>query len=88
MSWRCCGCGAASVDLLPACDCSTRLMYDSNDRDRVKTVRWHEWIEVGDRRWCVECESFQTRQRGQWRDAMVGKYPAYNKTDLSLHRAL
>jgi hypothetical protein len=28
--------------------------------------RTHDFIEVGNRRWCVNCDTFQTRRHGQW----------------------
>lgn len=45
----------------------------------------HEWIEVGARRWCVSCGSYQAKTNGRWRDQMVGQWPGYNKTDLAAH---
>lgn len=54
----------------------------------------HEWIEVGGRRWCLTCGSFQIRRKGgwqggfrncQWRDALIGSWPGYNATDESKH---
>ncbi len=48
-------------------------------------MTYHEWIEVGDRRWCLSCGSFQVRWNGMWRDAMIGGWPSYNRTDLAMH---
>jgi len=45
----------------------------------------HEWIEVGNRRWCLACGSYQVRRNGRWRDEMVGPWPGYQKTDLTKH---
>lgn len=45
----------------------------------------HEWIEIGARRWCLACGSFQLRTGERWHDAMVGPWPGYNKTDLAAH---
>jgi hypothetical protein len=85
--WRCCGCGAVSETLMPHCGCTTRLMYDPNNTKRIEHVRWHEWTEVGDRRWCSDCGSFQIRTKSlKWRDTMIGPYPAYSKTDSTMHR--
>ena len=41
----------------------------------------HEWIEVGARRWCLACGSYQVRRNGCWADAVVGPWPGYNRTD-------
>lgn len=36
----------------------------------------HEWIDVGDRRWCVGCDLFQSRKAGrEW--AKSGLCPRY-----------
>jgi hypothetical protein len=51
----------------------------------MKMTERHEWIEVGARRWCNECGSFQVLRGGKWRDAMVGPWPSYNRTDMSKH---
>jgi hypothetical protein len=29
-------------------------------------VTEHEFIEVGSRRWCVNCDTFQTKRKDQW----------------------
>ena len=71
---------------MPACDCPTGLVYDPTDINRVEPKATHEWIEVGARRWCNDCGSFQTNRNGKWKDAMVGPYPSYNRTDLTMHR--
>ena len=47
--------------------------------------RRHEWIEVGARRWCIACGSYQVKRNGVWRDEMVGNWPAYNRTDTAAH---
>jgi hypothetical protein len=45
----------------------------------------HEWIEVGARRWCIACRSYQICRNGRWFDSMVGPWPAYARTDVSKH---
>lgn len=44
--------------------------------------RGHDWIEVGGRRWCRNCNSYQVRLRGKWRDRedMLGPWPGYSPT--------
>jgi len=83
--WACCGCGVPAPDRKPPCDCPTRLVFDRKDAKKIEFIAWHEWTEIKDRRWCNECGSFQVRKDGKWRDTMVGPYPAYNKTDPSMH---
>lgn len=46
----------------------------------------HEWLEIGARRWCLACGSFQVRSGDRWHDAIVGPYPGYNRTDPQHHR--
>jgi hypothetical protein len=49
------------------------------------SVLRHEWIEVGVRRWCPACGSYQVRKGKYWCDAMLGPWPGYNKTDVVAH---
>lgn len=46
----------------------------------------HSWIEIGARRWCLACGSFQTRRGDRWFDCMIGPWPGYNRTDLAAHK--
>jgi hypothetical protein len=48
-------------------------------------MTYHEWIAVDGRRWCLACGSYQVRRDGVWRDALVGPWPGYNRTDLMQH---
>lgn len=84
--WKCCGCGEVAPDRRPKCDCVTDLMYDPKDTSRVEDKAWHLWTEVGARRWCKDCGSFQVKRNGKWKDAMLGPYPSYNRTDMTMHR--
>lgn len=47
----------------------------------------HTWIEVGGRRWCLACGSFQVLRGGHWADdkAMIGPWPGYAPTQLEHH---
>ena len=42
----------------------------------------HRYIEVGARRWCVGCNTYQVRRNGMWRDSeeMIGPWPGYART--------
>jgi len=51
----------------------------------LMTRQPHEWIEVGGRRWCIDCGSYQVRRGGKWRDDLVGPWPGYNRTDKAEH---
>lgn len=45
----------------------------------------HEWLEIGSRRWCLQCDSHQVLRDGVWRDVMLGPWPGYARTDMSAH---
>jgi hypothetical protein len=51
----------------------------------------HYWLTIGERRWCIACDSFQVRtfQRGyfRWSDTTVGLYPLYSRTKTYIPHA-